>query len=71
MARLKEWLRSWFLPNRDNEYDTAFPGAERPLTGLFGALSDNQKREMLSYSGPECLGTRPQRAEQPRRRMAQ
>jgi hypothetical protein len=67
MARLKEWLRSWFPPNRDNEYDIGSPGEERPLTGLFHTLSDEQKKGVLSYRGPECLGTPPPEEEEPRR----
>ena len=41
---------------RDNEFDTALPGPPRPLTGLFGQLTETQKRKVLSYKGAEYAG---------------
>jgi hypothetical protein len=38
----------------ENEFDTALPGPPRPLVGLFNQLTDEQKRAVLAYDGPEC-----------------
>jgi hypothetical protein len=40
----------------DNEFDTAKPGAPRPMTGLFRLLTEIQKRKVLSYKGAEYTG---------------
>ncbi len=53
------WLQ-WIkikLGLRDNEYDTATPGPERPMTGLLASLPPEKRRAALDYQGPEVLGT--------------
>jgi len=52
------WLQ-WIkikLGLRDNEYDTATPGPERPMTGLLSSLPPEKRRAVLDYRGPEVLG---------------
>jgi len=44
---------------RDNEFDTGEPGPSREPTGLFSQLTEEQKRAVADYDGPEVSGSGP------------
>lgn len=55
--RMLKWLSSLSLAfHRENEFDDGTPGKPRRASGLFSQLSDEQKKAVLSYDGPEASG---------------
>ena len=42
--------------HRDNEFDNARPGPSRPMTGIFGGLTEKRKQKALTYRGAEYAG---------------
>lgn len=55
------WILNYFprsFSMRENEFDTAEPGASRSMTGIFHSLPEKQKWKLLSYKGAEYCGGR-------------
>lgn len=42
--------------HKENEFDTARPGSQRPLVGLFRQLDEKKKQKLLTYKGAEYCG---------------
>jgi hypothetical protein len=55
-TRLSNWLASVGLQGKPLSEPEPINAAERPMSGFFATLTEEQKRAAVDYRGPENVG---------------